>query len=77
LSSVVAGVVIETVPGAAPAVAGALLRVPGLTLQGGDGSCRLAAVIEAGDGTALEELTERLLREDERILGIFPTFVGT
>lgn len=73
---VVAGVVIETARGAAAAVAGRLLRVAGVSLQGGDGSSRIAAVIEAGDGAALEALTERLLRDDQQILGIFPTFVG-
>lgn len=73
---VVAGVVIETAHGTAPLVAGRLARRPGITLQGGDGASRIAAVIEAADGAALEALTERLLREDEQILGVFPTFVG-
>jgi hypothetical protein len=73
---VVAGVLIETTPGAAPLVAGRLALAPGVTLQGGDGSRRIAAVLEAVDGAALEALTEQLLRDDERILGVFPTFVG-
>jgi hypothetical protein len=73
---VVAGVLIETTPGAAPLVAGRLALAPGVTLQGGDGTRRIAAVLEAVDGAALEALTERLLRDDERILGVFPTFVG-
>ncbi len=73
---VVAGVVIETAPGAAALVACRLLHVAGVRLEGGDGSRRIAAVIEADDGAALEALTERLVREDERILGVFPTFVG-
>lgn len=73
---VVAGVLIETIPGAAPLVAGRLVRVPGVSLQGGDGVRRIAAVLEAGDGAALEALTERLLRGDEQILGVFPTFIG-
>lgn len=74
---IVAGVLIETVPGAEPRVAARLLRFPGLTLQGGDGRHRIAAVVEADSGAALEEVTERLLATDEEILGIFPTFVGT
>ncbi|HEX8910486.1 MAG TPA: hypothetical protein VF805_14880 [Anaeromyxobacteraceae bacterium] len=73
---VVAGVLIETTPGAAPLVAGRLALAPGVTLQGGDGTRRIAAVLEAVDGAALEALTEQLLRDDERILGVFPTFVG-
>lgn len=73
---VVAGVLIETTPGAAPLVAGRLALAPGVTLQGGDGTRRIAAVLEAADGAALEALTEQLLRDDERILGVFPTFVG-
>lgn len=73
---VVAGVIIETTPGAAPLVAGRLALAPGVTLQGGDGTRRIAAVLEAVDGAALEALTEQLLRDDERILGVFPTFVG-
>ncbi len=73
---VVAGVLIETTPGAAPLVAGRLALAPGVTLQGGDGNRRIAAVLEAVDGAALEALTEQLLRDDARILGVFPTFVG-
>jgi nitrate reductase NapAB chaperone NapD len=74
--SVVAGMVVETVPGAAAEVAGRLARVPGLSLAGGDGQSRIAVVCEAADGRALEELSERLLAGDEQVLGIFPTFVG-
>jgi len=72
----VAGVVILTAPGAEPRVAARLAREPGLTLQGGDGDARLAAVWEAADGRSLEALAEELLSRDEEILGIFPTFVG-
>lgn len=73
---IVAGVLIETAPGAEPRVAARLLRVPGLTLQGGDGVHRIAAVLEGASGATLEELTERLLAHDDEILGVFPTFVG-
>ncbi len=74
---VVAGVVIETTPGAEPRVAARLLRTPGVTLQGGDGRQRIAAVLEGASGETLEGITERLLAADEEILGVFPTFVAT
>jgi hypothetical protein len=76
VTGVVAGVVVETVPGAVARVAARLGREPGVTLQGGDGQCRLALTWEAEDGPTLERLAERLLREDAEILGVFPTFVG-
>jgi NapD protein len=72
----IAGVVIETVPGAEPRVAARLLRVAGVTLHGGDGQRRIAAVLEGPDGTTLEELTEGLVARDAEILGVFPTFVA-
>jgi hypothetical protein len=73
---VIAGVLIETVPGAEPRVAARLLRVQGLTLEGGDGDHRIAATIEADRAEAVEELTRRLLDADAEILGVYPTFVG-
>jgi hypothetical protein len=73
---IVAGVVFETVPGAAPRVAARLLREPALELHGGDGDRRLAAVFCGEDGAALERLGERLLRSDGEILGVFPTLVA-
>lgn len=73
---IVAGVVIETVEGAAPRVAARLLALPGLELQGGDGDRRLAAVFTGRDGAALEALAERLLQEDPEVLGVFPTYVA-
>ena len=73
---IVAGVIIETVPGSEPRVAARLLRERWVSLQGGDGNRRLAAVLEGESGGTLEELTERLLATDEEILGVFPTFVG-
>lgn len=72
----VAGVVIVTAPGAEPRVAARLLHEAGLTVTGGDGESRLAAVWEAADGHALEARAEDLLARDPEILGIFPTFVG-
>jgi hypothetical protein len=73
----VAGVLIETLPGAEPRVAARLLSVPGITLHGGDGHRRIAAVFDAPSGESLELLSEWLLAADEEILGIFPTFVGS
>jgi hypothetical protein len=73
---IVAGIVIETVPGAAPRVAARLLRREGLELQAGDGDHRLAAVWSATDGATLEDFAESLLADDAEILGIYPTFVG-
>jgi hypothetical protein len=73
---IVAGVVIETAPGAAARVAARLRGEPGLELQGGDGDGRLAAVLTAADGSALEAFAERLVRDNGEVLGVFPTFVG-
>lgn len=72
----VAGVVIVTAPGAEPRVAARLTGEPGLTLAGGDGDARLAAIWEAADGATLEALARALLARDPEILGVFPTFVG-
>ena len=74
--STVAGVLLVTRPGAAPRVAARLARMPGLSLAGGDGDARVAAVWEGADGAALEALAERLLSEDPDLLGVYPTFVG-
>jgi len=73
---VIAGVIIETTAGAAVTVAARLLKAPGVTLHGGDGRHRIAAVLEIDDGRTLEQWAEDLVRGDERILGVFPTFVG-
>jgi nitrate reductase NapAB chaperone NapD len=73
---IVAGVVIETVPGAAPRVAARLLHEPGLDLQGGDGDGRLAAVFTGPAGGALEALAERLMRAFPEVIGVFPTYVA-
>jgi hypothetical protein len=73
---IVAGVVIETVPGAAPRVAARLLREPALELHGGDGDRRLAAVFTGSDGAALEALAERIVKADAEVLGVYPTYVA-
>ncbi len=74
---VVAGVVIETVPGEAPLVACRLASIDGLELVGGDGSSRLAAVWTAPSGKALERAVDALVRDDEQVIGVFPTFIGS
>jgi hypothetical protein len=74
---VVAGVIVETAPGAEVRVAARLARQPGLELAGGDGDRRLAAVWTGASGAELERFGERLLAEDPEVLGIFPTYVGT
>jgi hypothetical protein len=73
---VVAGVLIETLPGAEPRVAARLARTPGVTLHGGDGARRIAAVLTGASGATLEDLTQRLIASDEEILAVLPTFVG-
>ena len=72
----IAGVVVETLPGAAERVGARLGAAPGLALAGGDGDRRLAMVWEAEDGTALEDLARQLLAADPEVVGVFPTFVG-
>ncbi len=74
--SLVAGAVVETLPGQAPAVAARLAGEPGLSLAGGDGRRLIAVVCEAADGEALEALSQRLLAEHPEVLGVYPTFVG-
>ncbi|KDA54267.1 hypothetical protein EG19_12355 [Thermoanaerobaculum aquaticum] len=73
---VIAGVLITTKPGQAPLVAAALAASPNLKLVGGDGHEKIAAVVSGETGEALETWAEELLAEDERILGVYPTFVG-
>jgi len=53
-----------------------LLRERGLELHGGDGDRRLAAVFTGPDAAALEALSERLVRDDAEVLGVFPTYVA-
>lgn len=75
--TVVAGVILETVPGGEVRVAARLASEPGIELVGGDGERRIAAVWTGASGAELERLTERLLASDPELLGVFPTFVGT
>lgn len=73
---VIAGMVIETRPGQGPFVACRLESTPGLSIVGGDGDHRLAAVWSASSGRELERAVERLIHDDEDILGVYPTFIG-
>ena len=73
---IVAGLVIETLPGSAPRVAARLARIEELAVHGGDGDRRIAAVWAAADGESLDGMAGDLLRGDAEIVGVFPTFVG-
>lgn len=73
---VIAGLVIETVPGSAPRVAARLALIEELVVHGGDGDRRIAAVWSAADGESLDGMAGELLRGDGEIVGVFPTFVG-
>ena len=74
--TVVAGVVVETLPGFAAAVGERLGALPGLSVRGDDGDRKIAVVFTGRDGAALEALGEELLRTDDAIVGVFPTLVG-
>lgn len=73
---IVAGVVIETLPGKTASVAATLQAVEGLTIEGNDGNQRLACVLVGEHGRSLEDWAEELLESNSDIVGIFPTFVG-
>lgn len=76
MTTVVAGLVIETVPERALEVAGRIDGWQGLSIKGNDGDRRLAAVWTGEDGQQLEKLAEELVANEEQVLGVFPTFVG-
>ncbi len=71
----VAGVVVETRPGAEARVAARLAEVSGLEIKGQTAG-RLAAVWEAPSGDLLERWAKHLLAGNEDILGIYPAYVG-
>ena len=73
---IVAGVVIETLPGKAPGLVPRLARMEGLRIHGGDGDRRLAAVWTASDAHTLERFAEALVASVPDVVGVFPTFVG-
>lgn len=73
---IIAGVVIQTLPGLAADVATRLASFEGLSLRGGDGDDRIAAVWSTETPESLEKLAESLVTGDESILGVYPVFVG-
>ena len=73
----VAGVVIETLPGKMESVRESLGReTEGLTFKGDDGDRRLAAVWISQDGGALEKWAQRIVQSNDDVLGLYPTFAG-
>ena len=74
--AVVVGAVVETLPGRAPSVACRLESITNLDVVGGDGNRRLAIVWCSSSAKALEREMGKLVKGDEEILGIFPTFMG-
>jgi len=73
---IIAGVVIETLPGRADSVASRLAGVGGLRVQGSDGYDRVAGVWTVTDSGVLQRLGEELVRSDKEILGVHPTLVS-
>lgn len=73
---IVAGVIIQTISGRQADVISRLQGVPGLTLQGGDGRDRIAAVWSGDTAESLEEIVGSLVDLDEDVIGVYPTFVG-
>ena len=73
---IVAGIIIQTAEGRQADVISRLSGVPGLSLKGGDGRDRIAAVWSAETAQSLEEAVGSLVDLDEDVVGIYPTFVG-
>jgi hypothetical protein len=69
----VAGVVIETLPGKAQAVAGRLNNLSGLRIQGDDGLSRIVAIWKIPGRTEPESLAETLCAWDGDILNVLST----
>jgi nitrate reductase NapAB chaperone NapD len=73
---IISGVLVETVPGRVSAVAMKLARIEGLEITGTDGDSHLAVVWRGPDGWKLEREAEQLIKSENDILGIYPTFLG-
>jgi len=73
---IVAGVVIETIPGRASGVADRLGARDDLEIVELDGDRRIAGVWSAPSGDELEKTIEACVKKEEEVLGVFPTFVG-
>jgi len=72
----ISGVVVETLPGRVGAVASRLVQVDGIEINGTDGVQKLSTIWKSRDGRTMEKLAETLLKADQDILGIYPTFIG-
>ncbi|MGQ9494793.1 MAG: hypothetical protein ACUVRY_00795 [Thermoanaerobaculaceae bacterium] len=73
---VIAGVLIKTLPGAAPKVALQLARESFLQLLGGDGNEKIAAVVQRETGAELEAWASELVETNHSVIGVFPTYVA-
>jgi nitrate reductase NapAB chaperone NapD len=73
---IIAGVLIQTLPGQAGVVSARLGCVDGLVVHGMDGDARVAAVWSAADADDLSRQAESLIKGDPQVVGVFPTFVG-
>ncbi len=72
---IIAGVVIETIPGRAAAVEERLQAWEGLAIKGSDGNHRLAGVWTAPTGAELERRARELIHSEHDVLGVYPTLV--
>lgn len=73
---VISGVIVETISGRVGAVASRLVQVDGIEINGTDGVQRLSTIWKSRDGVTMKKLAEALLKADQEILGIYPTFIG-
>ena len=70
----VAGCLIQTLPGRALPVAKRMSATPEIKIQGTDGKSRIAMVWSGESATAFERFARVLLHTDSDVLGVFPTF---
>jgi hypothetical protein len=47
---------------------------PEIKIQGTDGNSRIAVVWSGENASSLERFSQALLRSDDDVLGVFPTF---
>ena len=72
----ISGVIVETVSGRVGAVASRLVQVDGIEINGTDGVQTLSTIWKSRDGRTMERMASTLLKADQEILGIYPTFIG-
>ncbi len=72
----IVGAVVETVADKADDVAERLVRIDGLEVVGRKAGRRIAVVWDTPDGNQIAKQIEELVRSDEEIIGVFPTFAG-